>query len=438
MISVFTFFISAISTFFFPLFLTYKALSQDVNSSQKLQQVNLQLQFLVNYWISYVLIIYLENLFQQNLITGILEQNAITSITFLVIRLWLLFSHGCLIVNRIYGDVIGSILVQQDVASEKQQPRKRELQLFDKIEYNLDPLCKAMINSITSILIVSGFARVSIVYNLVNFREYMLKNPQLTFLQASLNYLCFIDSPAELAERYNNFHLFIKNVNQPRRKTSPQHQQHLQHTQQQTLPLILPQDGPQPSYALLAQVKVRSANPSRHSSRSGSNKMVGEIFTPERFSVIDYKDAPTFSRSPSPAPAPKISSHKLNIGDVHTPLQYKDYLDFQQKLKEGKVTPLTQVRLQQSTPPNAQPVAKCVSEQLNLNIPQQLPLDQVYDHTRSASYDTLNKDIYVVHNPNTTKTGAAHLQPPSHIAPPENYIILPRRNRLSSQPAYPQ
>lgn len=208
MFSLSIYVLSALLTFFFPLIITVKVLAQIKGSSQ-LPVFIAQLQFLANYWLAYVLVSYIQSILTTSFGVLILGQDYLISGAFLVIKVWLFYYHGCLLVNRFYFQAFSRCILplfgRNAVANKSSPP-------IQQLEISLDPILRMGLSSLVSLSHILGIHNFSISVNMRYFQEFLLSNPQLSFLQAFSNYVCYIDTSEELISRFNSVRTFFNGL----------------------------------------------------------------------------------------------------------------------------------------------------------------------------------------------------------------------------------
>lgn len=441
MLSVIILLISSLSTFVFPLFLTYKLVNQEGAVAPRFAT---QAQFLLSYWVSYILVIYMENLIEQNLLVSSLNQHFITSGFFLMVRIWLLYYHGCLVVTRSYGELIGSVIsasymkeyVRQFSKSssssrllEQRMASQIWLELF---EVNTDRMFKLLFNSLIAILKLSGAFRFPVGQSLVNFHEFLRQNPSFTLLQGALYYICYMDPPEEVSQKYRSFKGFVTSISGhvsprtnamqgTRRSSNRTPSPFRQINKSLRTTSILDSNSPQPIYSQPTLIKVSS-----NSSRSNSNKMNGELFAPERFANIIDEDAISLNSSPSPSPPLEdvIVSSFLSEQQKRVGQGLKNHLSLPQRVK----SPIKIINPQ-----------RAFSEQLGGHSLEQ---DTYGQNSKALSYELLKNEVFG----NELKKSqhfidpriAAKLTSPSNSTNTDDFIPLGRPRLLSQpQPPYP-
>lgn len=152
---------------YFPLLLTVKLISLNNSSITSENCI-----FLLNYWICFILV---------NYITGYLGYQII----FEVFKVWLFYYHGCLIINYYYFKNCIQVITNDSLSS---------FRLFET-KY-LNPLINQFfINNILLQNFLKIFNYIPVLQSVSDFnRELKLKQNKDSFLQVSINYLCYIDN----------------------------------------------------------------------------------------------------------------------------------------------------------------------------------------------------------------------------------------------------
>ncbi|CAH2350542.1 hypothetical protein CLIB1423_01S12464 [[Candida] railenensis] len=317
MLTVIILLISSISTFVLPLFLTFKLINQEGAVAPRFAT---QSQFLLSYWMSYILMIYFENFIDPKLLLSSLNSNFITSGFFLLVRIWLFYYHGCLVITKFFGERIGALISSSYIKDYERQlgkpsssSRSSEHGIASKIwlelfEVNTDRMFRSLFDYTIKIIKFLGLFKFPVGRSLIRFHEFLRQNPSFTLLQGALYYICYMDPPEEVARKYRGFKGFVTsmsghvsprtNAMQGTRRSSNRTPSPFRQTSKSYKSASnSDSNSPQPIYS---QPKIKMV--SNNSSRSNSNKMVGEVFAPERFANIMDEDAISLNSSPSPSP----------------------------------------------------------------------------------------------------------------------------------------
>lgn len=196
-------------TFCLPLLLTFKALMADVSSAARLQQNNAQLQFLAHYWLAYVLMVYVESVFNPHLFLSLMGQSGVLTLVFASVRVWLLYYHGCLVVNEAMGGALGSLLCG-GAAPQRLRRHQPASVWLERVEARYDRHMRLALAATVQITTLGRAARLPALDGLTRLHDFVVANPQTTFLHATLQYTCFVDSTAAVHSRLNDIQQFVR------------------------------------------------------------------------------------------------------------------------------------------------------------------------------------------------------------------------------------
>lgn len=202
--------ISNLLCFIWPLFLTLKLLSGEYCKKRTVDGKNSdQIKFLLNYWICFIIVDYIERLVLYNAIFwpcfgfGFLPELFSCSI-----KLWLFYNHGCLVINYCY---LNQFLRKVTCELEAVDP----LEVF---EVNLvNPVMKTLLteNHLAPLKLLSSMKIGTIswtVGRIVEFCQCFVKSADQSFLQFSLDYICYMDSKQELEKHFEITKRFLASV----------------------------------------------------------------------------------------------------------------------------------------------------------------------------------------------------------------------------------
>lgn len=192
-------------TFWFPLLLTAKLLSNINSTAYITSSLIASVNFLLNYWLCYIVVTYIEG---SDVVKALANNYA--GYGFSAMKLWLFYGHGCLIMNNYYVD---SVFQRIFIKSSSKSP----VATLPVLEANLiDPL---VVQFVTRNFLVQNLARLFLNSRIGLVRELVAYNYELaralaesgssksertSFLQFSLDYLCFMDNPSDLNQRFQN------------------------------------------------------------------------------------------------------------------------------------------------------------------------------------------------------------------------------------------
>lgn len=180
------------ATLIFPLLLTLKALNGNLHDSSPHKIFN-QMQYLLNYWICYIVVQFIQNTVLFTSITH-LGIGSFVNCGFIILKLWLFYGHGCLFINYYYCKHLVEGLLGKNWSN------------FDHFELTIvDPLVKTFIvrNSLVVFLINfvnKTLGQFRIINDILSEMSYFYLSIPInqSFLLYSLDYICYIDSPANL------------------------------------------------------------------------------------------------------------------------------------------------------------------------------------------------------------------------------------------------
>lgn len=189
-------------TFWLPLLLTAKLLSNLNQTSYVGNGLIGSMQFLLNYWICYIVFTYLERSEVAKLLA-----DKYAEVGFSLVKIWLFYGHGCLIVNNYYLDSLFKHLFIKSAS--------KSVNTLQVLETNLiDPLVDLFVIRnflVQNMVRVFHRSRIGVVRGLVAYNYELRKNfntsskcERTSFLQFSLDYLCYMDDPNELDQRFQN------------------------------------------------------------------------------------------------------------------------------------------------------------------------------------------------------------------------------------------
>lgn len=182
----------SVLSFWFPLLLSAKAL----------QRPSKNLQFLLLYWLGYIVVSNTQFYVAQS---GFPLAEAVL-IAGDILCLWMFYSHGCLVLAYYY---LPGLLSAEDDA----------LSTIDYLEFKLiDPFVSTFIvhNAVFQNILKLVSVRVLPFAELLNFNhelcsQYKLQK-RLPFLQFSVDYFCYMDLPQELHARYVQSRRFLLGI----------------------------------------------------------------------------------------------------------------------------------------------------------------------------------------------------------------------------------
>lgn len=189
-------------TFWLPLLLTAKLLSNLNQTSYVGNGLIGSMQFLLNYWICYIVFTYVERSEVAKLMA-----DKYAEVGFSLVKIWLFYGHGCLIMNNYYLDSLFKRLFIKSAS--------KSVNTLQVLETNLiDPLVDLFVirNFVVQNMVrVFHRSRIGVVRGLVAYNYELRKNfntsskcERISFLQFSLDYLCYMDDPNELDQRFQN------------------------------------------------------------------------------------------------------------------------------------------------------------------------------------------------------------------------------------------
>lgn len=163
--------------FWFPLLLTLKLVTSKPTRPD-------HAVFLLNYWICYAAVSNIQ------MITAL--DSPYLFYVFALIKTWLFYGHGCLLVNYCFVELVfNRIFIRRPSRSQS---------TFQVIELNLiDPLAKQLALNVVvvNLCAVLRQSRLAVGVAIANFHLAIARSHE-SFLQASLDYWCFIDSQLAL------------------------------------------------------------------------------------------------------------------------------------------------------------------------------------------------------------------------------------------------
>lgn len=202
--------ISNLFCFIWPLFLTLKLLSREYHKKRTIDAKNSdQVKFLLNYWICFIVVDQIEKLVLYNAIIwpcfglGFLGELFSCSI-----KLWLFYNHGCLVINYCYLD---NFLRKVTCKLEAMDP-------LEVLELNLvNPVMKALLteNHLAPLKLLPVMNNGTInwtVGRIVNFFQCFINSADQSFLQFSLDYICYMDSKQDLEKHFERTKKFLASV----------------------------------------------------------------------------------------------------------------------------------------------------------------------------------------------------------------------------------
>lgn len=203
--------ISNILCFIWPLFLTLKLLNREYHKNRTIEDKNSdQVKFLLNYWMCYIAVDYIEKLVLSSVIfwplfgIGYFPELFSSSV-----KLWLFYNHGCLVINYCYLEcLLRKIACEYD---PKVNP-------FDVLELNfLHPVMKALLtpNHLVPLKFLlckkKGIVNWTIT-RIVQFSQCFIESVDQSFLQFSLEYICYMDSKQDLKKNFEITKTFIDSI----------------------------------------------------------------------------------------------------------------------------------------------------------------------------------------------------------------------------------
>lgn len=194
--------ICSLLTFWLPLLLTAKLLSNLNQTSYVGNGLIGSMQFLLNYWICYIVFTYVEKSEVSKLLA---DQYA--EFGFSLVKIWLFYGHGCLIMNNYYLDSLFKRLFIKSASKSVNTLQVLEANLIDPL-VDLFLIRNFVVQNMVRLFHKS---RIGLIRGLVAYNYELRKNfntgskgERTSFLQFSLDYLCYMDDPNELKQRFQN------------------------------------------------------------------------------------------------------------------------------------------------------------------------------------------------------------------------------------------
>mmetsp|Transcript_7615 Transcript_7615/g.9432 ORF Transcript_7615/g.9432 Transcript_7615/m.9432 type:complete len:344 (-) Transcript_7615:18-1049(-) len=198
--------LSNILCFIWPLFLTFKLLNGAHHKRRTIDDRNSeQVKFLLNYWICFIAVDYIERLVLYNsLFWPLLGFGYLPDVVSSTVKFWLFYNHGCLVINYCYLDlllkkincVVGSVNTMEDL----------ELKFINSAMKTLFSE-----NYLGPLKLLSSKTRSQILRRVVQFSEGFAKSDK-SFLQFSLDNICYMDSDQDLERNFEITNKFIGSV----------------------------------------------------------------------------------------------------------------------------------------------------------------------------------------------------------------------------------
>lgn len=199
--------LSNIFCFIWPLLLTFKLLNGAYHKRPTIDdRTREQVNFLLNYWICFIAVDYIGRLVLYNsLFWPLLGFGYFPDVVSSTVKFWLFYNHGCLVINYCSLDlllkkinyVIGSVNTIEDL----------ELKL-------INPAMKTLLaeNYLGPLKLLSSKTRSQTLRRVVQFSEGFAKSGDKSFLQFSLDNICYMDSEQDLERNFEITKKFIGSV----------------------------------------------------------------------------------------------------------------------------------------------------------------------------------------------------------------------------------
>lgn len=203
--------------FVWPLFLTFKLINGFYSKNRTAEHENgEQVNFLLNYWICYIIVNYIQDsLVTKIVFLPLLGFNYFPNLLFSAIKIWLFYNHGCLVINYCYFErILRKTLNSLDT----------DFSAFELLEKSLlDPMSNILlannhfIPSATKMIkkfVNDGNIVHGLIDNAEKFRDEFrgIDLKEQSFLQFSLNYVCYMDSTSDLETHYISTNTFVFSI----------------------------------------------------------------------------------------------------------------------------------------------------------------------------------------------------------------------------------
>lgn len=193
--------------FVWPLLLTLKVLTGAYNKRHPIDVRNSdQVKFLLNYWICFIAVDYIEKMVLCSaMFWPFVKFGYFPDLFSSTVKIWLFYNHGCLVINYCYLDLLLR-KVTCDLGS---------VDSFEGLEMKLiNPVMKTLLaeSYLAPLKLLSNKTKSQIFGRIVQFSEGFAKSGDKSFLQFSLDNICYMDSEQDLERNFEITKTFIGSV----------------------------------------------------------------------------------------------------------------------------------------------------------------------------------------------------------------------------------